>query len=332
MDTLELPLLIALTFDADPDSFDRSIRVRRTPMANEPSWLGVSEGVPRLREALRAQSDSMTSRCKVTWFLRVDDYVAACFGSPLGVLDRFAPQWRECIDAGDELGWHAHLCRLTEQGWVQETDERQLAAMLKRLAASLASWGHGFSSTRIGEAYGSNAVMQTLDGLGFQCDSTAMPGRTRRDADRAFDWSVTPPHPYHPSPSDYRWPGDGALRLLELPMSMVRTQAEYDREPLLRYVDLSFRHQAIRDGLRAFLPGAEVLVAVTHPSTILRGVTDRRHGLLSFDLNEYERNLAFILDELDRIGREYRFVTVSQCAATWIARRTGQGQTQGDRV
>jgi len=168
-------------------------------------------------------------------------------------------------------------------------------------------------SSRIGEAFGSNAVLAALDELGIHCDSTAMPGRVRKDEERHLDWETTPQEPYHPSSSDYRQPGPDSLGLLEVPMSMVETKADYDERPLRRYVDLSFRHEAIKDGLHSYLTDASLLVTVTHPCAVLPGITNRRHGLLSSDIREFKRNLDFIFSECKRLNRRYKFVTIGDC-------------------
>ena len=128
---------------------------------------------------------------------------------------------RPLLERGDEIGFHPHLYRLSDGEWRQETD---VAALREQLAEAIeAMRGAGFEprSSRIGEAFGSNEVMSALNEFGIQCDSTAMPGRVRRDAERQLDWGTTPQQPYHPSTADYRQPGAPELRLLEVPMSMI---------------------------------------------------------------------------------------------------------------
>jgi hypothetical protein len=181
----------------------------------------------------------------------------------------------------------------------------------------------GFAPTtsRMGEAFGSNTAMAVLEASGLITDSTAMPGRMRHDAHRCFDWSNTPRHPYHPGLADYRSPGQPQRRLLEIPMSMAPVRADYDTTPLLRYIDLSFRHVALHDGLRDLLVATPLLVTVTHPSTILPGIASRRHGLLSFEIEEFRRNLDFIFTECARLGREIRCLTLTECAVVFAETR-----------
>lgn len=170
--------------------------------------------------------------------------------------------------------------------------------------------GAGFQSqvSRIGEAFGSNAVMGALDECGVRWDSTAMPGRVRVDAERSLDWQGTPAQPYRPSLYDYRQPGEPAHRLIEVPASMIQTCAEYDREPLLRYLDLSFHSRALRNGIAALVKDAKIIVTVTHPSTILPG--RQPHGLLSFSVEAFAENLHLLLQECLHQGRPFRFITL----------------------
>jgi hypothetical protein len=94
---------------------------------------------------------------------------------------------------------------------------------------------------------------------------------------------------------------------------MIETKAEYDRAPLLRYADLSFHHHVVHDGLRRFLATSSLLVTVTHPSTVLPGIAPQRHGLVSFEIGSFRRNLEFIFTECDRLGRGHRFITIGEC-------------------
>jgi len=305
------PLLIALTFDAEADVFDRSFGGEAPA---RPGWRGIEEGIPIIDDVLRAYSDSSGSRVRATWFVRCDRQLAALFGNENHLLEEYRGCWRQRIDRGDEIGFHPHLYRLEDGQWRQETDATALREQTASALEAMRGAGFEAQSSRIGEAFGSNEVMAALDELGIRCDSTAMPGRVRRDAQRQLDWGSTTPQPYHPSVADYREPGDSELRLLEVPMSMIETRTDYDRQPLMRYADLSFHHHAMRDGLCAFLRDAPLLVTVTHPSTVLPGIARERLGLLSFDAGEVRRNLDFVLAECERLGRAHRFITIGECA------------------
>jgi hypothetical protein len=304
------PLHLVLTFDAEADVFDGSIGA-----AAAPGWRGIDEGIPQILEMLAGYSDGNGAALRSTWFVRTDREIAGWHGDAAFLLRRYAAFWRSRLAAGDEIGFHPHFSRQAQAEASGAMIRREIADALK------AARGAGYDpvSSRLGEAFGSNAALATLEDFGFETDSTAMPGRVRRDADRCLDWSGTPARPYHPAVADYRVPGVPERALLEVPMSMVPVQADYDAAPFHRYVDLSFHHAALRPGLSALLATTPLLVTVTHPSTILPGIAAARHGLLSFDAGEFRRNLDLIFTECARLGREVRSITLNECPRLFTA-------------
>ena len=247
------PLLIALTFDAEADAFDTSIGSGAAL-----SWRGIEEGIPLIDGVLAGVRDSANGRANATWFVRCDDHIAQVTGDAAHLLKRYKDCWETHRDAGDEIAFHPHLYRRDDAGWIQETDPLALQDQILRSHAAMCAAGFESRVSRIGEAYGANAVMTALDELGIRCDSTAMPGRVRKDETRSLDWHGTPDHPYHPSIRDYRVPGIPAHSLLEVPMTMVMTRAAYDKAPLRRYLDLSFHAEALREGVSGHYDRAQV--------------------------------------------------------------------------
>src|SRR5205085_4432929 len=99
-----------------------------------------------------------------------------------------------------------------------DRDEVRCAQKLVETRAELEAKGFKHLSVRIGEAFHGNAMMKTLDDLGLAVDSTAIPGRTRSDESRAFEWGPSPNNPYYPSRRDYRVPDSSDhLSILEVP-------------------------------------------------------------------------------------------------------------------
>src|SRR5437763_14688938 len=139
-------------------------------------------------------------------------------------------------------------------------------------------------------------LMATLADLGLQIDCSAFPGRRRNDAERRFDWATTPPHPYHPSAGDYRVPGDDPLRIVELPLAMVEIMASYDPRPMLRYLNLAYDHDRLRQAMPSLNLDATYFQTVIHPEEI----SGRRpsNGLYAFTLENVERNLDFLLEAM----------------------------------
>ena len=94
-----------------------------------------------------------------------------------------------------EIDFHPHLYRRYGAEWPHETHRVDLREQLVETLAAMRGIGFQPRSSRIGEAFGSNDVMAALDELGIQCDSTAMPGRVRRDAERQLDGGPPPQPP-----------------------------------------------------------------------------------------------------------------------------------------
>ncbi len=301
--TSKKELLIALTFDADYDYFDSSMRDDGAAPTFE--WRGIEEGIDVIR--------GITKTLPLTWFVRVDNQLHTIYGDSGYLLDHYSFIWSSCKNNGDEIGWHPHLYKQQGNLWTQETDAATLKKNLTQAHGALKKRGFTPTSVRIGDAFGSNAIFSILDDLGLRCDSSAMPGRVRTDGERTIDWTGTPNLPYHPSRTDYRKTGNPSLKILEVPMSMVPVQASYDKEPYSRYVDLTFFHEALKPGLQNFLKTADLLVTISHPSTVLPHVAMKPHGLLSFNATEFCKTFEFIISECKRLERPYRFITVKDC-------------------
>ncbi len=88
----------------------------------------------------------------------------------------------------------------------------------------------------------SNECMQTLETLGFQADSSAIPRPNYSWERNLKDWKTTPQEPYYPSVDDYRIPDTNkrSLKILEIPMSMTRISLPGDTVKMLRYIDPAY--------------------------------------------------------------------------------------------
>lgn len=304
-------LYVVLTIDADCDFFDSSMRADWE--ASKLQWNGIEFGVPLMLNVFRGYQDSFGNSVKLTWFVRVDNQLAMLYGDAGYILGRFKKFWHERINHGDEIAFHPHLYRIEGGRWRQETRGGYLDIDIRQSYKAMQQKGFIPVSSRIGEAYHSTPIMLLLNELGIKVDSTAMPGRIRKDGERNLDWEITPNHPYHPSRDDYRQPGSDALDILEVPMSMIYMKTEYDQQPLKRYVDLSFHHALMRNGLSAHVRDKTLLVTVTHPSCVLPQVAKKRHGLISFDIAEMKKNLDFIISECERFHKKYQFIMIQDC-------------------
>lgn len=301
---------LMITIDVDSDFFDSAL----SPHSNrELQWKGISKGIPLLIETFQKYRDSFDNPIKIIWFVRVDNQIKELYGNAAYLLNQYKDTWKMLLRRGDEIGWHPHLYRKSGENWIQETRHHHISKDLQESYMAMIEEGFSPICSRIGEAFQSNEIMSDLWKLGIKIDSTAMPGRVRMDNDRKINWSGTPQHAYYPSMSDYRLPAEGEDRvgILEFPMSMVETRTEYDKIPLKRYVDLSFRNSIIRDGLKSYIRTNDHLVSITHPSSVFP-LSESTHPLISFDINEVEENLKAIMSECIRGGKKIRSLTFSE--------------------
>lgn len=292
---------IAITFDAEFDDFDSSVG-----QSLGPALEGIKYGYGIAREILDRVGSIKEQKVVATWFVRCDDQIRSLTGKSDFLLREYASYWKDCQDNGHEIGFHPHLYRKGTTRWVQDFEEKSQVMQIFRSWEAATSTGLEFKSSRIGEAYSNNIIMQVLDSLDVTIDSTAMPGRVRKDSERCIDWGTTPCRIYHPSINDYRIPGDSAYRIMEAPMSMLSTLARYDEAPLYRYLDLSFHAECLLPGINQLVKGSDTLVTVTHLSTLLK--RSLPHGLISFDAQVFESNLSNLIDLCNRAGKKVEFI------------------------
>ncbi len=304
-------LEIILTIDIDADVFDESLKAN-ADQGQQPTWKGAEAGIPLLSNLFKKYSGSDNKPCVATWFIRADDQVGHYYEDRAYVYTKFQKDWNSLAQNGHELAWHPHLYKQEKGVWTQETNPEALTIQMTASLEALKNKGLTITSSRIGEAYFSNSILQSLAALGILCDSTALPGRERKDESRSIDWLITPTLPYYPYVQDYRVPGTPQVNILEVPFSMIEVLADYDTVPLKRYIDLSFWHHTLKDGLEQAIENNSILNCIVHPSSIIPELAAKSHGLLSYSLKEVKKNIDFIIATANRKGIDYRFKTMSQ--------------------
>ena len=221
-----MPVLpIAVVVDVDPDW--RSGRASGQAFRGDMQWEGLVKGIPELLRMVQGLRDSGGQGARFTWMLRSDEQMAAAYGDPAYVADEFGDLWESRQQAGDEIGWHPHLWRFSEQeriwhqeksdvDWVRPCLEEGFAALSRRFQIRAA---------KPGWTYHDNLTMRMFSDLGLKVDLSALPGMSYHGFVPGtdfplgqYDWSRAPQEPYHPRGDDYQMPGDGnALPILEVP-------------------------------------------------------------------------------------------------------------------
>jgi hypothetical protein len=265
-----------------------------------------ADAVPRLQSMFTRHPS-----WRATWFVRADDQIAALYGDPFALHQRHAPVLAALRDAGHEIGWHPHSYSKQAGKWVQNTADEAVADELRRLAPPARALG--LDVVRTGWGHHTNRTMRVIAEAGFKADSSAMPRPRYAFEQSVKDWTTTPATPYYPSIADYRVPGQPALPVLEVPISMGVVRAPYDQGDVVRYLNLAFHEAALAPALAAWCRAHDYVVTITHPYELVP--SPARHGLIAFDVETFERNVTQLeAIALARAGSP-PFVTMSELAS-----------------
>ncbi len=295
------PACICLTFDVDlvghaagdaaVDEFSKAIPSMLAMFDRHPSWTA-------------------------TWFVRLDDQIAATFGNPAAIVERHSSLLTDLRARGHEVGWHPHsYTRGADGSWRQNTDDAMVADELSRLAPLARQ--HGCRVVRCGWGFHTNRTMHVVAGAGFAIDSSAIPRPRYRWETSVKDWTTTPPTPYYPSVSDYRVAGEPALPILEVPMAVATVAAPTDTEIVLRYVNPAFHRAVFAPAVDAWWQSHDHVVTITHPYEIsAAGYAD---ALISYEPGVLEANIALLETQARQTDRPVAFMTLSNFASAGAA-------------
>ncbi len=243
---------------------------------------------------------------KTTWFIRIDAQIETLYGNAAYIFEKHASKIDWLKSHGHEIGWHHHAYAYDGTGWGQCVDEAIICDHLKRYGEIALK--RGIDIARMGWGFHTNSTMKILDEMGFRIDSTAIPRPQYEWNDRVCDWSNSPRYPYHPSLHDYRVPGEGHLKILEIPMTTTIVPRSTDTEKdVIRYIELAYDSKTFEKAINSVRDMEEV-VLIFHPYRILK--PQGQGGKHSFDITSLRDNLEL----LSKCGK--RFVTVSEIART----------------
>lgn len=312
-------LNLALTFDTDDDMFDASLSADINLNQNVPTFTSFLEHAHDIRGLVQEVFGDLHRAIPITWFVRCDDEISYHYGEPTYLLRETSNFLKYEIQNGSQVGFHPHLYNINERGQRSRIiSDLELCDQFERSAQQFFYlMPSGKKLVRIGEAFACNALFECIEKHNFTADSSAMPGRFRKDQYRSLDWLGTPNQPYRPSTNDYRIPSYSAASrraFLEIPFTMLPLMCCYDEKPYLRYVDLSFHHQLIRQQLENFNEDHGYLMTMTHPAGIFPKYAMREHGLLGFGVDNFRQNLLNLRNFSHEHMYEINFVTVGDLA------------------
>jgi len=156
-----------------------------------------------------------------------------------------------------------------------------------------------------------NNIMNFIRNLGILSDSSAIPGRVRKDHEKVFDWSNSQNFPYHPSIKNYQDQTNVSEKFLEIPMNTIKIKTSYDKEPILRYVNLSFIPKLMYQGLNDFIVNKETLVTITHPFELFKNFKINE-GLISYNVDTLEKNILNLIQICKKNNKKINFLKISE--------------------
>jgi hypothetical protein len=214
------PIVLSVDVEPDPRVVDR---------AAPNDWIGFERFVDEV-PTLRARLADATGRdVRFTWYLRMDEQIAATWGTRRWVADRYGAQLAALEADGDELGLHLHTWRwLGSVGtWIAEREDQAwiAASVHAALDAFEDAFGRPCRSHRGGDRFISPTAVEILAARGVTTDLTVEPGWPSEAslAPGELARGITPSYqagPYEPyrarSPERFLEPGDGMPVMIPL--------------------------------------------------------------------------------------------------------------------
>ncbi len=295
-------LYFALTFDTDSDP-KKSLQ--------DPSWKNLEYFDFIYNSLTEWFLTNLNEKPITTWFVRADEQVKDVYGNYDGLFTNFYPNWMKILNDGGEVGIHPHLYLKKGNKYIRTYEKEFFKKYLNDIFKTLSNNKKiSIKSSRIGEAFQSNAIMSILDKFNIKQDCTAMSSRFVNTKERKIDWRSTPKEPYYPSKIDYRKTGDLNFQLLEIPMTMVQTRAPYDASIYFRYLNPGFHSECFID-LEENIKNLNYIMTITHPYEIVP-MNNNEHGLISYSMDNFLENLTKILNICKKNKRKIVFLNTNE--------------------
>lgn len=206
----------------------------------------------------------------------------------------------------DEIGMH---CLISEKLDIENSSQKKIDSYIKQSLEKFSNFGIIPISNRVLGCGSSNQILQSLSNNDFKVDSSAIPNRQRNNGIK-FDWIGTSFEPYHPSINNYKLTTDkieNRLKILEVPLTTIKTKTSYDKFFCERYLDLSFHNKIISEEISNIINSRKIIVSILHPSSFIIS----NEELISNKFENLIENLKTIIDTCDKFNKKLRVITLS---------------------
>ena len=202
-------------------------------------------------------------------------------------------------DFGGKFYLHPHLYSydINNGVWFQETNQIKIASQLRKILISAKKNLYLNNKViRIGGHYFSREILKILLDNKVILDSSCLPGR-KSLSNKPFDWSN--------SSQKKHFLKNKNKKLLEVPPTMIRIKASYDKKAYNRYLDLTYKSLLVKKYKKNINFNLNnYVMTLSHPSQF---ITKKKHGLLGNGTQNYINNLNLILNTITKKGYRYRF-------------------------
>lgn len=297
---------VCITFDTDADP-----NIENVYNKNSISFKSLDLGLEKIYKKFQEIEKKIKQKIPITWFIRADNQIQHEYGNYDFLFKKYSFFWEKVIKQNHEIQWHAHIYELVNKQWIFPRNDEYFFMQIKEIYNYLKKNTFSPQCIRMGEAYMNNNIMNFIRNLGILADSSAIPGRLRRDHEKIFDWSNSQNFPYHPSISNYQDQTHVSGKFLEIPMNTIKIKTSYDKEPILRYVNLSFIPELMYQGLNDFIVNKETLVSITHPFELFKNFKINK-GLISYNIDTLEKNILSLVEICKKNNKKINFLKISE--------------------
>lgn len=282
---------IFITFDLDPD-FNNS-----KSLNNIDRWKGLKKGSLIIIKELKK---IFNFYIPISWFVRVDDEIKNEFGSYLGIIKKNEKIFERLHKFCGKFYLHPHLYyfNIKDKIWKQELDNKKNLNQIKNILKSVKNTKYFKKKIiRIGGHYFSRQILDLLIKKKFKIDSTSLPGRKGFIA-KPFNWKNGKRNLHY-----LKLKNKNGM-ILEAPPTMFEIKADYDKKPLMRYLDLTFKNLLMKKYIKNIKFDSRYILTLSHPSQI---ILTGKHGLLGYGIKNYLKNLKLLVQRIKEMGLKYKF-------------------------